>query len=109
MKRILDTIQEEMKKKGVTKRAVYNYLEVVPQSLDNYFSNKYPISLIHFTKICELLQLNPCYFFDAEKEMYIETGGQNNNGDKEILKMQIEGLKQENTLLREMLEMYKSR
>lgn len=123
MDRIMDMVLDQMKKKGVTKRAVYNFLEVSPTSLDNYFSYKYPITLTHFLKICELLKLNPSFFFENNQNntfnegvIQYATGGKNTQTAKtvshdnaEILKVEIEGLKKENALLREMVEMLKSK
>lgn len=125
MDRIMDMVLDQMKKKGVTKRAVYNFLEVSPTSLDNYFSYKYPITLTHFLKICELLKLNPSFFFETNhtnvisdstvqtatgkgiKQSIGATPSQKN--DSEILRVENEGLKKENALLREMIEMYKNK
>ncbi len=121
---IMSMVLDQMKKKGVTKRAVYNFLSISPNTLDNYFNNKYQITLTHFLKICELLKLNPSFFFEAnhtnlvnEGNLQYATGKQikqtigqaNESKESEILRIENEGLKKEVALLREMLEMYKNK
>lgn len=123
---IMSMVLDQMKKKDITKRAVYNYLSVSPNTLDNYFNAKYPITLTDFLKICELLKLNPSFFFDAQTTNLVNEGNLNyatgkninqsigasashDNKETEILRVENEGLKKENALLREMIEMYKNK
>lgn len=123
---IMSTLLSEMKKKGVTKRSVYNFLEISPSTLDGYFSGKYPISLNDYIKLCKLLELNPSFFFEANHTNLVNEGNLNyatgkrvnqtigatpshENKENEILRVENEGLKKENALLREMIEMYKNR
>ncbi len=122
---IMSMVLDQMKKKNITKRAVYNFLSVSPNTLDNYFNDKYPITLTHFIKICELLKLNPSFFFETNhtnviSDSTVQTatgkGIKQNIGatpstknDSEILRVENEGLKKENALLREMIEMYKNK
>ncbi|MER0442283.1 hypothetical protein [Emticicia sp. W12TSBA100-4] len=124
--KILELVLSEMSKRGVTKRKVYQYLDIAPTSLDNYFKNKYPISLQHYLSICELLELNPSFFFEAnhtnvisDSNVQTATGkgikqtigasASHDNKETEILRVENEGLKKENALLREMIEMYKNK
>ena len=125
MDNIMSMVSEQMKKKGLSKKDMYNYLSVSQNTFDNYLNNKYPITLAQYFKICELLKLNPSFFFESnqtfnsminEGVQQYATGGKNtqnatkqSHDNTEILKVEIEGLKKENALLREMLEMYKSR
>lgn len=121
MDRIMDMVLDQMKKKGVTKRAVYNFLEVSPTSLDNYFSYKYPITLTHFLKICELLKLNPSFFFEANHTNLVNEGNLQYATGKQIkqtigagseveqLKKEIEALKRENLLKDEIISLLKSK
>lgn len=121
MDRIMDMVLDQMKKKGVTKRAVYNFLEVSPTSLDNYFSYKYPITLTHFLKICELLKLNPSFFFEANHTNLVNEGNLQYATGKDIkqsigagveveqLKKEIEALKRENLLKDEIISLLKSK
>lgn len=123
---IMSRVLDQMKKKDITKRAVYNFLSISPNTLDNYFNAKYPITLTHFIKICELLKLNPSFFFEANHTNLVNEGslnvaagkkinqsigstGSHDNKEAEILKIENEGLKKEVALLREMLEMYKNK
>lgn len=123
---IMNMVLDQMKKKGVTKRTVYNFLSISPNTLDNYFNAKYPITLTHFLKICELLNLKPSFFFDAQttttnlvnegnlqyatgKQIKQTIGQANESKESEILRIENEGLKKEVALLREMIEMYKNK
>lgn len=122
---IMSMVLDQMKKKGTTKRSIYNLLEISPTTLDNYFSLKYPITLSHFLKICELLNLNPSFFFNDEATIVNDitvqyatgkkvkqnqtTGDTIVNNSNEVLRVENEGLKKEIALLKELLEVYKAR
>lgn len=123
--KIMNMVAEQMKKKGVSKKEMYNYLSVSQNTFDNYLNNKYPITLAQYFKICELLNLKPSFFFESnhtvnnminEGVQQYATGGKNtqtatkqSHDNTEILKVEIEGLKKENALLKELIEVYKNR
>lgn len=118
---IMSALLLEMKKKGITKRSVYNFLEMSPSTLDGYFSGKYPISLNDYIKLCKLLELNPSFFFEANHTNLVNEGNLQYATGKQIkqaigagseveqLKKEIEALKRENLLKDEIISLLKSK
>lgn len=120
---ILENVLEEMKKKGVTKRKVYNFLEVSPQTLDNYFNHKSDITLDVFLNICDLLQTRPESFLSDNINSGISNSGNIQNAIKnkgvtqtisnssveyELLKQENKHLKEKVELLERLVESYKN-
>lgn len=113
---VIQNMLEEMKKQGVTKRSIYNLLDITPQTLDNLIK-KSSITLSDFLTICEHLKLNPSALFASDNNTGNIQNAINNKGvtqsitntgvDYELLKQENKHLKEKVELLERLVESYK--
>lgn len=114
---VVQNLLDEMKKQGVTKRSIYNLLDITPQTLDNLIK-KSSFSLNDFIAISKYLKLNPTIFFSSGSNSgNIQNANSNrdvtqtisaNNMDYELLKQENKHLKEKIELLERLIESYKS-
>lgn len=123
--KIFADLWEALKSSDKSMKDAYAHLEMSSTGFKQSFDRE-TLTLKNYIKLCQFLELNPSFFFETNHTNLVNEGNLNyatgkrvnqtigatpshENKETEILRVENEGLKKENALLREMIEMYKNK